>query len=111
MNKQFTLEEIAENLQNRQSCELYEETVTYYLHVNANGELTDGYSTADATFTADVLIHTIGEELGINVDQEETPDFIYNAEDMKYEHFRGIVENLTKQVNIWLFEQSDTDNE
>ena len=100
----LTIERVAEALAEIQSMEPSGDSVTYYLHVTASGEIVSDRQTADQTLTFSVPL----ERYGIT-GQEENPQKIYDTETMSNPIFAEIVQNLTEQANLWLEQENHSE--
>ena len=103
--KNFNVDEVATMLKNNQSAEFDYNGVTYYLHINSDGQLVNNISEAAVTFTYFVSF----ESYGITEDQwndEETicSEQIYDHECIGDPIFDEIVSSLTMQANDWINE-------
>lgn len=88
--KQYTVEDIMENLSENMSLEydMADDIDYYYIHLDKNGELLESMTGAEETFR---------EALGF-----EPEDDSYDWETPENPFFKEVAEELTKKVNAWL---------
>ena len=91
-----------------QSAEFGDSGVTYYLHINSDGDIVHGYYDAKESFTCSAGF----EEYGITEEEWNDPDTCM-TEDI-YDHevngdpvFDRIVRDLTEQANEWLSNEEE----
>ena len=101
--KNLNENEVRKALIEGQSAEFDDSGVTYYLHVNANGEIVHGYYDAEKSFTCSASYDDYGftEEEWTDPDTVLTED-IYDHEVEGDPVFDRIVRDLTEQANEWI---------
>ena len=106
MTKKLTKEQVFEQLVDNTSAEFEglgeQTTVRYYLHVKEDGTIVDDYSKADATFVEDIPYWCYADTLEEFENMEDLFDDTY--ENMAWEPFAEVVEDLTNDANEWLAE-------
>lgn len=104
--KKITTEEVMQALREYSSAESEGKDIVYYLHLNADGKIVDGYRNADETFTASRDQHDY-----FGAHDDEYPDdwgaCCAATEDDPDSDFESICEELAAKANAWLEEQED----
>lgn len=102
--KKLTKEQVFKALFDNTSAEVEnrgEETqVVYYLHVKEDGTIVDCIHKSDMDFTSGIAYWDYADTLEEFEDMEDLLDGTY--EDMTWEPFADVVEDLTDQANEWL---------
>lgn len=83
--------DIIKAITENQSAEISGGIATYYLHVTEDGEILDSMYGADFTFAADRDISAYADD--------ESPDGVYDTENMKDETFSDMIYDLCKAVS------------
>ena len=102
MTKKLTKEQVFENTSAEFEGLGEQTTVRYYLHVKEDGTIVDDYSKADATFVEDIPYWCYADTLEEFEEMEDLFDDTY--ENMAWEPFAEVVEDLTNDANEWLAE-------
>lgn len=108
--KKITIEQVKQQIVDY-APEFEENTVDYYLHITAEGDIVYGYSKADETLVYSVPYERYGlqiEDISAENNQEkQEKDLIYSHEVDGDEIFEEIAKNLCDQANKWLEEQGE----
>lgn len=102
--KKLTIDEVMTALRANASAEPDGDRIVYYLHLSADGSITDCIQHAEETFTAS---RDCAEYLGDHADDEDWGGSCAATEDDPDSDFRAIAEELTEQANAWLAEIDD----
>ena len=111
--KKLTKEDVFNQLVDNTSAEvegLGEQTIVrYYLHVKEDGTIVNDYQNADATFVEDIPYCCYADTLEEFEEMEDLFDDTY--ENMAWEPFAEVVEDLTNDANEWLAEIEDEEED
>ncbi len=114
--KKLTTSQVAAFIIKHQSAEFTNDTITYYLYLNEDGELHDSISNCAVDFSHDLSYADYGIDVDEFIGTCDEDEYVERWEDLRgkiYEHeeegdpiFDSIIADLTAQANSWIEENA-----